>query len=68
MTTSVIISPVTTDGQVPVVDKGFLYSYSNTISTNTALVSNKNYYADGGIVINDLVTLTIPNNTNLIIE
>lgn len=68
MTGNIIISPITQDGNIPIQSRGFLYSHENTLTTNRTLTANRNHYVDSAMIINDLVTLTIPNNTILIIE
>lgn len=65
MTGVVLIDPITSDGRIPVIKEGLLYSHDNTQTTNISLTANKNYYVDSMYVINSGVTVTIPSKTLL---
>ncbi len=57
------VGEVSTNNQFRVTDKDLFTSHSNTISANLTLGANRNHYSSGLVIIEDDVTVTIPDNT-----
>ena len=53
------------DNRLKISQHDFLYSHNNTLSSNTTLTANRNYYSDGMLIVNSGTTLTVPLTTFL---
>jgi hypothetical protein len=59
------VAEVTSDSRLDVVNRGLMYSHSNTQTANITLIANKNYYVDTRYIIDSGVTVTIPTTSTL---
>jgi len=62
-----IVGEVSTNNQFRVTDRDFITSHNNTVSSNTNLVGNRNYYSTARIKVDSGVTLTIEEESLLYI-